>query len=295
MIRLAFLPLASTCLALIASIATTVEAQGFNWQMELDDNKPDYGRVHNKRSIGGFGSVGDDVIGGTHDVTGRNSGRFVSIREAPPKRVEARQHGKVVLECSAAGTPAPQITWYKDGTPLFKDGKHKVHGRRHGLGGLSAPDVVESTGHSKSKVTMECLDQEDAGLYECVATNGGFSRTQTVATQVDVVSYDMGADCNSRSAEASSPIINQWMDTYMQMIGMDALLLCRAAGPHETYWTTPNKQIVDLKSEKYQMTSSGDLIVRNLSFEDMGMFRCTVKTASGFDIKQTFVYPLAVS
>jgi hypothetical protein len=33
------------------------------------------------------------------------------IKEAPPKLLEARQHGKTVLECSAAGSPAPRITW----------------------------------------------------------------------------------------------------------------------------------------------------------------------------------------
>ena len=43
------------------------------------------------------------------------------IGEAPPKLIEARQYGKTVLECSASGTPAPEITWYKDGKPLIKE------------------------------------------------------------------------------------------------------------------------------------------------------------------------------
>ncbi len=46
---------------------------------------------------------------------------FLMIAEAPPKLLEARQHGKTVLECSASGNPAPQITWYKDGQPLIKE------------------------------------------------------------------------------------------------------------------------------------------------------------------------------
>ncbi len=46
---------------------------------------------------------------------------FLVIAEAPPKLLEARQHGKTVLECSASGNPAPQITWYKDGQPLIKE------------------------------------------------------------------------------------------------------------------------------------------------------------------------------
>ena len=43
------------------------------------------------------------------------------------------------------------------------------------------------------------------------------------------------------------------------------------------------------------MTQQGDLIVRNLSFEDMGNFQCLVKNINGSDMKETFVYPLAES
>ena len=103
---------------LLASLAMIQAIQGMridtqflhDWQRNhLDD------RIPIKRSAGGFGG-GDEVDGSMGDY----DSRFLSIREAPPKRIEARQHGKVVLECSATGTPAPQITWIKDGRPLFK-------------------------------------------------------------------------------------------------------------------------------------------------------------------------------
>ena len=42
----------------------------------------------------------------------------------------------------------------------------------------------------------------------------------------------------------------------MQTIGNDALLVCRAAGPHETYWVAPNEEPVDTKSKKYQVCTS---------------------------------------
>ena len=45
----------------------------------------------------------------------------------------------------------------------------------------------------------------------------------------------------------------------------------------------------------FQMTKNGDLIVRDLSFEDMGMFQCLVKNLNGHDMIETFVYPLAAS
>ena len=62
---------------------------------------------------GGGGNTGAGGLGGYDDT-------FVEIRQAPAKRIEAREHGKIVLECSADGSPAPHITWLKDGKPFFK-------------------------------------------------------------------------------------------------------------------------------------------------------------------------------
>lgn len=52
--------------------------------------------------------------------SGLSSKGFLKIVEAPPKLLEAREHGKIVLTCSASGNPAPEITWFKNGTPLVK-------------------------------------------------------------------------------------------------------------------------------------------------------------------------------
>ena len=63
--------------------------------------------------------------------------------------------------------------------------------------------------------------------------------------------------CHARNglqgARDSKPTIHQWSETYMQTIGNDALLVCRANGPHETYWVAPNEEPVDTKSKKYQV------------------------------------------
>jgi hypothetical protein len=226
------------------------------------------------------------------------SGGYVSFSEAPPKFIEARQFGKVLLECAATGTPAPQIKWYKDGKPLHKDTKHKTkmfvhHGLplfRYGKDRLqSQPKIAGSLGQIKSKVSLDCLTEADAGIYECVISNG--QEKKSAATEVRIASFQ-NTGCRHHRLK---PLIHQWSEMYMQTTGDDALLVCRAAGPHDIYWIGPNGQPVDTKSEKYQMTEQGDLIVRNLSFQDMGNFQCLVKNVNGSDMIETFVYPLAAS
>ena len=84
------------------------------------------GRIPHKRTVGGpltggfEENVDGGVAGGDLDYDDGGSGRYVAFAEAPPKFIEARQHGKVLLECAATGTPAPKIKWYKDGKPLHK-------------------------------------------------------------------------------------------------------------------------------------------------------------------------------
>ena len=43
------------------------------------------------------------------------------------------------------------------------------------------------------------------------------------------------------------------------------------------------------------MLTNGDLLIRDLAFSDMGMFKCIVRNDFGEDMKETFVYPHAVS
>ena len=52
--------------------------------------------------------------------------------------------------------------------------------------------------------------------------------------------------------------------------------------------------LIRMVTLSFQVLPSGDLYIHDLSFEDMGMFRCMVSNEFGHDMKETFVYPLAV-
>jgi len=155
------------------------------------------------------------------------------------------------------------------------------------------------------------LEYSDMGHFICTVRNVNGHTTAVEATKVSVASFHLASHgkkpCQNGLVDydlygdETEPSVHQWTDTYTQMVGQDALLLCRAAGNHETYWSfepvmAPDvKRLLDLKSDKYQMTATGDLIVRNLEYSDMGHFICTVRNVNGEDTIRSLVYPLAVS
>lgn len=62
-----------------------------------------------------------------------------------------------------------------------------------------------------------------------------------------------------------------------------------------TVWTLPDDKLVseDLK-DKYEILETGDLLIKDLRWSDMGSYVCTVSDERGSDSVSTFVYPASV-
>ena len=124
-------PVSLGCIYLCVVSAAHGYLLGADYLNDLQDTETlDDGGIPHKRTTRAEGEGGSEanvdggvVDGDLGDSSGGGRG-FVSFSEAPPKFVEARQFGKVLLECAATGTPAPQIKWYKDGKPLHKVETH---------------------------------------------------------------------------------------------------------------------------------------------------------------------------
>jgi len=218
-------------------------------------------------------------------------GGFLTFKEAPAKLVEAREHGQATLQCSAAGSPAPSLTWYKDGAPVIKVPKIVFYPGHESneISAISKEEAEKSLGVATAKLELECITEEDAGFYQCVASQG--DKVDTVGTEVHVVSYGAG-NCNPKSLTTSPPKISQFYQTFMMEMGYDAHLKCVTVGRHSTTWLGPDEQpIVD--SGKFKVMPDGSLVIHNLDFNDMGVYQCVAKNKFGHDMAETFVYPVA--
>ena len=81
----------------------------------------------------------------------------------------------------------------------------------------------------------------------------------------------------------------------MMEMGLDAHLKCLTVGKHSTTWLGPDEEPLPVNSDKYQILPDGSLIIKTLTFDDMGVYQCMVKNSYGHDMAETFVYPVAVS
>ena len=145
--------------------------------------------------------------------------------------------------------------------------------------------AAESMAETKSRVEVDCVSQEDAGLYECVASNKKkvaniaadgslcitrvhflsffIDQTEMVAAEVRMASFGASPECSPAPAGGGgdrltgrrriAPRIHQWISTFMQPLGTEAHLLCRTDHDEAktTYWVGPDDQAIE-ESEKYR-------------------------------------------
>ena len=72
-----------------------------------------------------------------------------------------RRSGELTLTCSATGSPAPSVAWYKDN--LFV--AHLEEDQDTSL-------EETSLGETVAKLTLPCISAKDVGQYECRASAG---------------------------------------------------------------------------------------------------------------------------
>jgi len=195
-----------------------------------------------------------------------------------PARVDVRASGQVVLTCTATGSPAPAVAWYKDGLftahPELADDQRVEHA---------------SLGETVAKLRLSCASKETVGNYECRARSG--EQELSAVTKVELADWSSGDLCS----EAGTPEVAAWSPTLMVEEGTDAVLRCRAMSNEDnitTTWLNDKGEEVG-KGERHSVTSSGDLVVRDVSFADMGTYTCRLTNKMGSDQVDTFLYPLA--
>ncbi|XP_068626335.1 neuroglian isoform X1 [Battus philenor] len=151
-----------------------------------------------------------------------------------------------VINCRAGGTPDPQISWVHNGKPIEQA---EPNSRRQ----VTANSII-----------ITDLVKKDTGNYGCNATNSNGYVYKDVYINVQSI----------------PPEIKEGPENLTKVDGSEAVLKCRVFGAPKPIvkWMRDD---VDVTGGKYNITSEGDLVIRDVSYTDVGTYECYAKNKFG--------------
>lgn len=173
---------------------------------------------------------------------------FPTFAKKVSEETAAELGKRLVLPCVAVGTPAPRVSWLRNARPL----SDRSRGRLVQL--------------DDGSLEIETLVAEDAGVYQCVASNELGEATATTWLHVKV----------------SPPSFVRPPENVTVLDGGDAQLPCAVVGapPPNTTWTY--NDVVPVRSEgRSQILDGGTLVMTSVATGDAGRYTCTRTNAAG--------------
>ncbi|CAJ0931519.1 unnamed protein product [Ranitomeya imitator] len=186
---------------------------------------------------------------------GSDQRMFHVLVEEPPrweKMLKSSIQGvgsEVFLNCSATGTPEPEIQWQRNGIPIKRETLPQNHNMRGGV------------------IFIHSLELSDSAVYQCEASN----KHGTILTTANIDVLDI------------VPLLfTQENKTYTAVWGQNVSLLCSSfAFPVADVTWYHDKRIVQPKSGRYTLDTNGTLHIRDLKAEDAGSYTCEVSNTKG--------------
>ncbi|CAH0598618.1 unnamed protein product [Chrysodeixis includens] len=215
----------------------------------------------------------------------RRLGDNLRFRSTPPETVQLAPDTRLVLKCVVIGRPAPSMQWLKNGEPVDYE--------------IESNDILPAEPSSivemVSKIVVSSAVSGD--IYTCVATSGIKQKSaSTTVYTIEGSDEENLVTLQKLFRMPVKPVITSYYSNIFQNIGTDVVLPCRLDSNSETqlYWHDNNDKLV-FGNSRMRVLPSGDLLITNLRWSDMGNYTCVAKNAYGSDVIETFIYPLKPS
>ncbi|XP_055333115.1 leucine-rich repeats and immunoglobulin-like domains protein 3 [Paramacrobiotus metropolitanus] len=180
-----------------------------------------------------------------------------------PQDITVRAGATARLECSATGTPRPQVRWKKNGgTTDFPAA------RQRRLRYETGSDVMHIVNVSR----------EDTGVYSCIASNAAGS---VMANATLAISDGIGVNLVTDSA-----------NTKLLNVGESALFECDQTLRGERFAWLKNGVMLLLTQRHHLLRDGRLLVISELMDGDSGIYQCEADGAEGYDMGP--VYTLRV-
>ncbi|KAI4455009.1 hypothetical protein MML48_9g00003307 [Holotrichia oblita] len=213
-----------------------------------------------------------------NELTGNVVDDWVRI-QTPQSEIRA-EYGKIVdLKCNATGGLPPYVEFLRN-TPNFKDG-------------IISNEVsdIRNPAIAIAFARIRFVAKKTEVVY-CRAISGN----KIAQTPIRIVVTPPTTKLRPFGCKTCSPTITFWYDAILDTIGNSVTLPCAATGAGDitkTWYNATYVPIVETSNDRFTITPSGDLRIKNLHWSDMGGYTCFAKNSYGQDSILTFLYPMA--
>uniref|UniRef100_U5EZP6 Putative neural/ectodermal development factor imp-l2 n=1 Tax=Corethrella appendiculata TaxID=1370023 RepID=U5EZP6_9DIPT len=228
---------------------------------------------------------------------------WIKISKAPPVTVKQSRGQTVELNCEVIGSPTPIVQWVH-GSGQMIDWDDFV---------TNIVSEVSPNAFTRvhSRLVLDHSSHASERSYTCIGRAGGQTTYATTTVIQDENPSSASSSSSMTTKNLSDLLLNNHNNFYnglkkaritlfyesmFDVIGSTVILPCKTYGRPlpEVYWLDEEGNVINdnVREPRYKTLPTGELIITNLNWSDMGAYTCVAKNAISKDVASTFLYPL---
>ncbi|XP_075160198.1 ecdysone-inducible gene L2 isoform X2 [Haematobia irritans] len=209
---------------------------------------------------------------------------WIKLTKTPPAKILQSSGMPIEITCEVMGSQIPTIQWVVGHLPLSE------------IDSIESNVISESSASAIVKVrSVHIIDHllSEPRTYTCVGRTG----SKTVYSSTTVYPPNDLKDLMQLREKPfmgpTKPRIVYSERMHMDLIGSDVVLPCKVhARPRaEVFWMNEEGNLIE-QNQRFKLLPSGDLLISNIKWEDMGAYKCIARNALGKDTADAFIYPV---
>lgn len=216
---------------------------------------------------------------------------FVKITSPPPAQITQVRGSTIELECEVMGSPTPYVQWVHGSgqTADWDDATMNVISE-------SSPTTMARV---VSRLVLDHSSHAAESTYTCIGRSGGqIAVASTTVYHVEAPRSnftDMIKPGHHLFMHLKSARVTLHYKALFEYMGSTVVLPCKAVGrpvPEITWKNEEGNAVLSMQDPRFHMLPTGELIINDLRWADMGSYTCVAKNAISKDEAETFLYPI---
>lgn len=216
---------------------------------------------------------------------------FVKITSSPPLQITQVRGSTVELECEVMGSPTPTVQWVHGSgqTADWDDAGMNIISE-------SSPTTMARV---VSRLVLDHSSHATESTYTCIGRSGGqMTLASTTVYHVEPARAnftDLMKPAHHLFMHLKPARVTLHYRALFEYMGSTVILPCKTVGrplPEVTWKNEEGNAVGSMQDPRFHTLPTGELIINDLRWSDMGSYTCVAKNAISKDEAETFLYPI---